>query len=90
MLAGQEVEDDVRVAEVADLGLVGGDESTDQRQERDRALAPRVGGEWLETRDDRAERLRPPSSAMNRSAVRMISSERASHSSEVSPQAVIP
>ena len=90
-LARQEVEDDVRVGEVADLRAVGGGEAADQRQERGRALAPRVGRRAARdpatTGPNGSGR---PSSAMNRSAVRMISSEFASHSSEVSPQAVMP
>lgn len=52
---------------------------------------PALGlGQRLVPVEHRPERLRPPRSARNRSAVRMMCSELRSHSSDVSPHAVIP
>ena len=89
--AAEEVEHDVAVGVVADLRPVG------RGQARGRAAGGRPPGRGA---PPRAAARSPaiggpngsgrPCSAMNRSAVRMISSERASHSAEVSPQAVMP
>ena len=90
-LAGEEVEHDVAVGEVPDLRPIGGGQATDDREERGRpcpALRRREAARsprWARRtgRVGRAPRCtaRP---------CRMISSEFASHASEVSPQAVIP
>ena len=87
---GDEVEHHVGVGVVADLRPVGRGQAADHRGQRGRAGVPLGLGQRLVPGDDRAERLGRPFAAMNSAAVRMISSERASHSSLVAPHAVMP
>ena len=83
--AGEEVEHHLAVGVVADLRPVGRGEAPDERQQR-RGTGVALGlGQRLVPGRTVPKGSGRPWSAMYRSAVRMISSECASHSSEDAP-----
>ena len=90
LLAGAEIEHRSGIREMAHLHVVGRGQPADDRSERGSTRPTRVVGQWFESGDDRSERLGVAAVARKASAVRMISSEFASHASLVSPQAVMP
>ena len=88
---GQEVQHHVGVGVVPDLRAVGRGQAADDRGQRGRPLrAVRPAANGANSASGAPNGSGRPRSAMNCSAVRMISSELASHSAEVAPQAVMP
>ena len=90
MLAGEEVEHDVVVGEVADLRPVGGRQAADARQQRRGPCAALVRRAAAEPATTGAERVRPAVLGDVARAVRIIQSEFDSASSLVAPHAVMP